>query len=156
VSQFGSEDFACGRVEATAAGWVERSDTHHMADQQRLPTGLKLGPIWARRVRAGVFRCHRSRPRHGRWASQPCFAWPIIGGGGLDRDVPRSADHLRRSIWVASCISEVTNDRFQRQEELFGKHGDYPSIATAWHGYAVSGLGFVRHVTTTVQIRLPT
>lgn len=40
----------------------------------------------------------------------------------FDRNVPCSAYYLRPSIWV-SGISEVTNERFQDQKELFGKHG---------------------------------
>jgi hypothetical protein len=112
-------------------GWSDLSAVARRAKAEAIPiasrinngsAGLKLALIWARRIRAGVFRYHRSRPRQGQWASRPCFARPIAGSGGLDRNVPRSADHLRRSIRVASCISEVANGRFQKQKELFGKH----------------------------------
>jgi hypothetical protein len=47
-----------------------------------------------------------------------------------DRNVPCSAGHLRPSIRVFGRIGDVTNERFQNQKELFGKHG-FPSIAIA-------------------------
>jgi hypothetical protein len=92
-----------------------------------------------------------------RWqrASPPCFALPTTGEGGLDRNVPRSADDLRRSIWVTGCISKVTDDRFQKQKELFGKHGE-SSIATALAWLRYIRMRLVRDVTTSAQIELPT
>jgi hypothetical protein len=49
----------------------------------------------------------------------------------FDRYVPCSAYHLGRAILVLGFISQVTNERFQNQNEFFGKHG-YLSIAVAY------------------------
>jgi hypothetical protein len=65
------------------------------------------------------------------------FLYPLLSTAGatwqLDRDKLRSAYHLRPSIRVCggSRIGEMTDQRFQNQNELFGKHGDEPPLQIA-------------------------
>src|ERR1700755_3523458 len=68
-----------------------------------------LGPIDARLIRLGFFCRHRSRLWLGQRAAPRRLAWPAVGVGGLDRNVPRSAGYLRPPIWVAGCIREVAD-----------------------------------------------